>query len=283
MIATVLKMYKDLLEETNHLNLSNPNGLQKLQSILSFEGKLLGELKVKIRQYKFTNETEEITFYKEHKPRLFALYIYHASIYQIEISKPIGSKKWKRKFLQNELKKIDDFFFHNLDFYKYYRSGLSHYDKQYFTRGQGLTGISVDLFSPIIDHEVCTLYSLKVATMIANEGLKEYVEGELLKLRDSKQIPKEVVQETVNNKFQLSLSVDQIAIIIRAAVDSKVAVNGAYNWVAGKLAPYLATQYTSNIAPRSLRNKGSVTAMENRDIEIAKDAVMSIYKTICKY
>lgn len=283
MVATTQKMYNAITEKINQLNLDKNINLQQLQQVIGFAAFLLEELKTKVRQHRFADEAEEIHFYKELKPRLYALYIYHASIYQIETSKPVGTKKWKRKYLQNELKKLDDFFFQNLDFYKYYRSGDSHYDKQYFTRGQGLTGISIDLFSPIIDQEFCTLYSLKVATVIANEGVKEYVEKELLKLRDLKALPKEPVESEVPNKFQVMLSVDQLAIFLRAAVDSKIIANAAYNWVAGKLAPYLATKNTMSIATRSLRNKGSVPTMESKDLEVTKDAVMAIYKMICKY
>lgn len=283
MVATTQKMYNAITEKINNLNLDKNINLQQLQQVIGFSASLLEELKLKVRQHQFADEAEEIHFYKELKPHLYALYIYHASIYQIETGKPVGTKKWKRKYLQNELKKLDDFFFQNLDFYKYYRSGDSHYDKQYFTRGQGLTGISIDLFSPIIDQEFCTLYSLKVATVIANEGLKEYVEKELLKLRDIKALPMEPVESEVPNKFQVMLSVDQLAIFLRAAVDSKIIANAAYNWVAGKLAPYLATKNTMSIATRSLRNKGSVPTMESKDLEVTKDAVMAIYKMICKY
>lgn len=283
MFATTQKMYDELIEQTYQIKTSKQINLQQLQDIIAQSASVLEQLKIKVRVYQFQNEADEISFYKELKPKLYALYIYHASIYQIESGKPIGSKKCKRKYLQNELKKIDDFFFHNLDFYKYYRSGQSHYDKQYFTRGQGLAGMSIDLFSPIIDQEVCTLYSLKVATVIANEGLREYVEKELLKLRDRKQVANDTIQEEMPKKLQVMLSVDQLAIFLRAAVDSKIIANVAYNWVAGKLAPYLATKHTNNIGLRSIRSKGSVTAMESRDIEIAKDAVMAIYKVMCKY
>ena len=99
MFATTQKMYDELIEKTNQLNFSKHINLSQLQIIIGTAATMLEQLKDKVRQYKFLDEAEEIVFYKELKPKLYALYIYHASIYQIESGKPLGSKKWKRKYL----------------------------------------------------------------------------------------------------------------------------------------------------------------------------------------
>jgi hypothetical protein len=119
---------------------------------------------------------------KKIKPRFQALYIYHATVFNVESDKPLGSKKATYRYFHNELRRIDNFLYHNLEFYKYYRSGKTHLDKEYFTRGQSFNGFDIDIAAPIIDQQFCTVHSLKIAFLIAYQQLRQYFQNAMLEI-----------------------------------------------------------------------------------------------------
>lgn len=142
----------------------------------------LWRLKQLIKEQGFISPEDEITFYKFLKPQFHALYIYHATILSIEGDKPIGSRKVRRRYFNGEQKRIDNFFYHHLELYKYYKSGLTHLDTQYFMRQQDFTGIVADIVDPVIDREFCTLHSVKIAFLLAYEQVRDYLQKTMWEL-----------------------------------------------------------------------------------------------------
>jgi hypothetical protein len=144
---------------------------------------VLYNLKDLIKQQGFADEQEEIYFYKHTNPKFHALYIYHATVFSVESDKPLGSKKASRRYFHNEMRKIDIYFYHNAELYRYYRSDKIHLDKEYFIRGQGFNnGFVIDIVTPIIDREFCTLHSIKIAFLIAYRQLREYFQNAMLEM-----------------------------------------------------------------------------------------------------
>lgn len=173
-------LYKDLLVQINDLS-AEKDVLTRTEKIVDAIMNVLNRLKELIKENGFKDEDEEIAFYKYSKPKFHALYIYHATVFNVESDKPLGSKKATHRYFHNELRRIDNFFYHNLDLYKYYRSDKTHMDKEYFTRGQGFNkGFVIDIVTPIIDREFCTLHSIKIALLIAYQQLREYLQNAML-------------------------------------------------------------------------------------------------------
>src|SRR5882672_1058384 len=102
------------VSETDYANLINQiNGMAdekdtliRTQRIVEAITNSLQKLKDQIKLFGFKDEQEEIDFYKHIKPKFHALYIYYASIFNVESDKPLGSKKAAVKYFKDELRKI---------------------------------------------------------------------------------------------------------------------------------------------------------------------------------
>lgn len=92
--------------------------------------------------------------------------------------------------------------------------------------------------------------------------------------------PKEVVQKE-KVKLLSILSVDQMALILRAADDLKIVMARSLNSVFKNIVPYLSTPYQENISYDSMRSKSY--AAETRDKEIVIETLQQMIKRINEY
>lgn len=142
------------------------------------------DLKTYISTYSFTNDSEEIIFFKEIKPQLFSKLIYYRAIYNIEVMRPNGSTTCQSIYLNSELERLKSFFDRNIDIYKYYRTGCCHLDKYYFMRGTPDIQLSLDSFHFERDQSFSTIFDFKIAKILANEMISEYLNREITKLEN---------------------------------------------------------------------------------------------------
>lgn len=140
------------------------------------------KVKTSISAYTFKDEAEEIHFFKVTKPQLFSKLIYYQKVCRIEAARPAGSNTAIRNYLTKELDRIQYYFERNIDFYKYYRNGHSHFDNYYFLRGKPDIQLTLDSFYFERDPKFSTCYDFTVAKIIANDMLTVYVNNELVKL-----------------------------------------------------------------------------------------------------
>lgn len=181
MLPVAETLFNELTAKLNEYEPERENLIRAEKAVMLITA-YLTRLKDLIKQEGFQSEQEEIYFYKHVKPKFHALYIYYATVFNIESDRPMGSKKVRRRYFHNELRRIDNYFYHNLELYKYYRSGKTHLDKEFFTRGQAFKENMIDIVTPIIDREFCTLYSVKIAILIAFEQVKEYLQNSMLEI-----------------------------------------------------------------------------------------------------
>jgi hypothetical protein len=135
----------------------------------------LSDLRGKFLEYQFSTEDEEICFFKEVKPELLSYLLYFNQIYNIELKQPNGSDYIQKDYYEKELESLTHFFNHNLDFYQYYRSHCTYFDKFYFVRGNTNLQLCVDSTQFVIDPLFSTGYDLKVAKIISNEMLRIFL------------------------------------------------------------------------------------------------------------
>lgn len=140
------------------------------------------KVKALISAYTFKDEAEEILFFKVTKPQLFSKLIYYQKVGRIEVSRPAGSNAAIKVYLTKELDKIQCYFERNIDFYKYYRNGYTHFDNYYFLRGKPDIQLTLDSFYFERDPKFSTSYDFTVAKVIANDMLTVYINNELVKL-----------------------------------------------------------------------------------------------------
>lgn len=172
--------------------------------------KSLNELRKKVNERGFANNNDEILFFKEIKPKLISLLIYHNNIYKIETNRPNGSVKIKRKYIQIELNKLKNYFYDNLDFYRYHRTGSTYLDHKYFIRGKHDIHLNLDAYVYETDPGFSTTHDFKVSTILANDLLQVYLENELTKVnfnpvKKEPIIPKNILRWTGNKVSLIEL------------------------------------------------------------------------------
>lgn len=134
MEATIKKIARGYADKLQSIEHSEGDILQIVPPAIKVLEEMFKEIKTFISDYTFKDEDEEIRFFKEIKPQLFCKLIYYQKIYRIEALRPNGSDEAQKKYIAKELDHLKDFFDKNLDFYKYYRSGGTHFDKMCFMR-----------------------------------------------------------------------------------------------------------------------------------------------------
>lgn len=149
----------------------------------------------KLRKYVSENppkeQADEIIFFKEVLPKFYSQFIYFVKLFNIETNRPTGSDKVQRKYIENQLQRIKYFFDNNLEFYRYYRTGATHFDEAYFSRKKADVRLVHDTLLLAIDNQFYTIQSLRVAKLFANELLRIYLKNQITELdrRDEEKSP----------------------------------------------------------------------------------------------
>lgn len=139
---------------------------------------LLSTVKKNVIEKGFSDEKEEINFFKNVKPEILGKLIFYNKVFRIEASCPFVSGKMHHKHYSNELNLLKQEFkdqFYNTDFYRYYRTGRTEWDHHFFCLGKIDLHEGVSSFVFEIDTDFSTYYDYKVARIIANELLYEYL------------------------------------------------------------------------------------------------------------
>lgn len=179
MINYCQTIINELDDRINELTYELNNSLATYENAIKLVLQKIEKVKEYMKTKGFTDEEQEILFFKEVKPQLISKLIYFNSIYKIETKRPRGGDKSIRKYLNDELSKIKRYFDSNLEFYKYYRTNSTHLDNKYFLRGQHDIKLSIDTYYFEADHNFTTSHDYKVAKIIANDLIQVYLEDQL--------------------------------------------------------------------------------------------------------
>lgn len=171
-----------LNEQLNFLDLEVTDAIKHSEKAIEMIVKSLENLKALIVKSKFRTQTEEVIFFKEIKPQVFSKLIFYTKVLKIETKRPKGTDRSQRKYLLNELDKLNHFFDNNLDFYQYYRTGAIFLDDKYFLRGKYDIRLSLDTFFFTSDQEFNTSHDFKVSKILANDLLEIYLKEQLTML-----------------------------------------------------------------------------------------------------
>lgn len=170
----------------------------------------MSALKAYIKDYAFKNQEEEIHFFKKLKPRFSSQLIYFLKVQKIETERPNGSHKVQCEYFSQELDRLKYFFDNNLAFYKYYRNDATHLDEKYFTRQP--YDINLNLDPHVFDHDpsFSTSHDYKIARLLANEMLENYLKNALADLEMQEHKSTEKIEMP---KFKLSWTGSKAALI----------------------------------------------------------------------
>lgn len=174
----VSNLEKEIEKKLKKIESADLNILKKSLEASLVLGDAFQKMKEFISTYTFRDEAEEIEFFKVIKPRLFYRLIYYRKIYNIEMNRPVGVES-QRAYLIDEIKAINRYNAKRSDFVRYYRSGLTHMDSMYYLRGSIDTALYLESFHHERDPSFSTNCDFKVARILANEFLIQYLTKEL--------------------------------------------------------------------------------------------------------
>lgn len=126
----------------------------------------------------FKDQTEEIEFFRDIKPQILGKLIYYNKVFRIETICPVKDGKMYQKFFTSQLQQLKQEFKEQICgsyFYRYYRSGRTDRDQEYFMRGKinYRDGLKSYVFE--IDHRFSTYYDSKAARIMANDLIYSYL------------------------------------------------------------------------------------------------------------
>ncbi len=141
----------------------------------------LQRLKSFIQTYGFEDSTEEISFFKEVKPKFLRELIYFKEAFYLEANKPPGDKDNICNYYRQSIRRIAAFFERNHRFYIYYKTGKTDRDEQYFTGGSPEENLLTEYLLDM-DKKFSNQYSYKLSRIQALERLNDLINYQLREL-----------------------------------------------------------------------------------------------------
>ena len=185
------KLLSEIDVEIAKIDLYGNDIIETSLSIVRHLQSIITGLRNELQTYTFPTQEDEIRFFKVQKPELLGRLLYFQKICRIEMQCPNGSNEVIRKHLIAELDNLTYFFNRNLDFYQYYRSHSTMYDKYYFVRGKADIRLCADSAQFDKDPNFSTGYDYTVAKILANEMLRIYL-NQRLQLLEKKQLTNDI-------------------------------------------------------------------------------------------
>jgi len=172
--------------------------LDEALKMISYLQEVLTALKASVVKEGFESEWEEINFFRNVKPGVLGKLIYYNKVYRIECACPLGSGKIYRNYFSNQIKELKQEFeehIFNSEFYRYYRSGRNDRDQTLFRLGNINLYDGLNSFVFEIDHHFSTYYDYKVARIIANDLLQNYLHLKIDSIEDSNFKDEEAIKD----------------------------------------------------------------------------------------
>ncbi len=143
----------------------------------------LKAFRTKIRKEGFKNQDEEIHFFKYIKPKIQAYLVFYSVLQEIELAKLHMSDEELKNLIDKKLRMFRHIIRENIDFAKYYTSGMDHLDKLYFIREPKLSIISRHSATMLVDPEFNTSHDQVAADILAFDLFKKHLSIKNEKLR----------------------------------------------------------------------------------------------------
>lgn len=173
--------YESLLANLSHINDMGITPVKKLNLLSSTVKSALAEMKIILLQNPFTDQSEEISFFKHDKPQFVCEIIFAQEIFSIEKDKPSGDETVIKNFYEQELRLIKRFFMHHQFLYQYYQLEGSDLDHLFFVRGAKssdlLAGDPVD-YDPAFSTSADYLFAKFMAYEKVQDYLMENIYGQ---------------------------------------------------------------------------------------------------------
>jgi hypothetical protein len=136
-------LLKEFREEIENVNTRSLPPTQRLRTSNQYVLAVIDKLKILIKDHPFPDQAEEINFFKNTKPGIYAHKIYEEEYYRLIINQPSGPPEMIKTYLIEEIRQINRFFSFNAFHYQYYKMSAVELDAIYFVRSAILPGIPI--------------------------------------------------------------------------------------------------------------------------------------------
>ena len=145
--------------------------------MVQFLKELLRKAKEEVLQRGFTDQAEEIHFFREVQPRIVSRLIFYNEIYQIGSKATLLSTEAAKKLLKDKeaqwFKESETL--ETTDFFSYIALGRTNRDVEYFTRNYDYLPQSNEVYLFSFDGAFSTCRSFEVARIGAAKKLSDYL------------------------------------------------------------------------------------------------------------
>ena len=167
-----------ILEQEEKISLESSNIIEDSYRMTSFLREMLSQMKQHVLSKGFASKTDEIEFFRKIKPQILGKLIYYNRVYRIEISCPVAEGKCRLKYYSAELTCLKREYreqITNSDFFRYYRSGRTDYDREFFELGRINFNSGLNSYVFELDQTFSTYYDYEVSSIIACELMYSYL------------------------------------------------------------------------------------------------------------
>jgi len=179
-----VKSLSNLEKELKIIELENKDIITRSELSIKLINRTLKKTRKIVVTTPFNSVSEEIEFFKHIKPKLVGKLIYHIETFNIQSKRPQGSFKFQKKYLNNEILKLQDYFMNNLELYQYFKRDETHLDKYYFTRKKQSIRIHSDSLNSYIDDDFTTNYDITFAKFTAYNLIIQFLLHEIQRLAE---------------------------------------------------------------------------------------------------
>lgn len=173
-----MQNYEEIMREVDRrvsaIDLNGKHIMEDCKLMIVFLKEKLNELKAFVKSVPFSDEAEEIDFFKRKKPALLARLMYFYKVLHIESNRP-PCMELSDDFYRKQQEELKLFFERYVGFYQYYRSGATYRDTYYFLREKREISPETELCILDWEPEFSTGYDRLVARIMAMEMLYAYL------------------------------------------------------------------------------------------------------------
>ena len=222
---TYNEIIRNLEKELSKLEIDSNCFIEATEKSIGMCKRVMLKFREMVQNQGFSNDSEEIYFFKHIKPSVFSKFIFYTEVFDLESNRPEEDIKVQIRYLRDELQKHCRVQKEDKAFYQYYKRERTYSDHLYFLRGNGDHRIHIDHIPNHLDPEFSTGYDNTLAKIMACELLKNYIGNEIQKLKRKQSWNSGENNEFVSNLYWTNNNVDAVELVY-ALFFAKVINNG---------------------------------------------------------
>jgi len=224
-INKITQNYQDKILQIDYLNQTN---LENLKTGINISRETLVELRKLIRKKSyFSNQEDEIIFFKQIKPFIFGRLKYFIELHNFQLEWPKADIRKQKKYLRQALNKLENQKKKNLPFWRYVRHQQTSLDSFYFLRSNSQLELNFDISDYYLNPEFSTNYDNLMSQVVAFDLLTNYYKKLLSNIENNQSTQTaELTDQAISTNLVWSGSKTDLIELIYALHASRVFGNG---------------------------------------------------------